>query len=151
MRKFIKGTCIYSIQQCFYFILEYFAFFLHLAGLQDRVPYLSVAPNPYLPPAEKYTLVFDFMEVMFNSKLNSFRPYSQLFIEEMSQFYELVSYSAVFPKEIQTLIKFVDRKNKIAYKLYKHHLVKYKSKYHKDLTRLGRPLSHVVLVDVEES
>lgn len=98
MRKFIKGGSTFTIQQCFYFILEYFAFFLHLSGLQDKIPFLSVAPNPYLPSTEKYTLVFDFMEVMYSPKHNSFRPFTQQFIEEMSQFYELVTFSAVYPK-----------------------------------------------------
>lgn len=66
--------------------------------MEDKIPFLAVAPNPYLPPAEKYTLVFDFMEVMYNHKQNSFRPHSQVFIEEMSHLYELVSFSAVYPK-----------------------------------------------------
>jgi len=50
------------------------------------IPFLAVAPNPYLSPevtGGKWTLVIDFLEVFCNSKKAKnciFRPYSQHFL-----------------------------------------------------------------------
>ena len=67
----------------------------------------------------------------------------------MSKYYEIVSYSAMMPKDMQSLIRFVDRKNVIAYKLYQHHFFKENHKFKKDLSRLGRSLSNTILIDVQ--
>lgn len=37
-----------SIQETFYTLLEYFSFYLASIKRQSSIPFLSVAPNPYL-------------------------------------------------------------------------------------------------------
>ena len=75
-----------SLEQTFYSLLEYFAFYLCVSELDHMAPFLAVAPNPYLSPAapdHKYTLVLDFSEVFClanQRKSRSFRPYSQHFL-----------------------------------------------------------------------
>lgn len=51
------------------------------------IPFLAVAPNPYLAPVMsngKYTLVIDVVEIFCfgtkKSKTNIFRPYAQHFL-----------------------------------------------------------------------
>ena len=74
----------HSIQESFYTLLEYFAFYLCLVKRQRSIPFLAVAPNPYLDAPEKYTLVIDFISVFCygtkKSKTFVFRPYSQHFL-----------------------------------------------------------------------
>ena len=90
LKKFIRNSHKFTLQQNFYYVLEYFALFLNLCELDHRIPFLAVAPNPYLPPptSERYTLVFDMLQIMcYPKKTDCFRPYSQYFIEEMAQYY----------------------------------------------------------------
>jgi hypothetical protein len=76
-----------SLEQTFYSLLEYFAFFLCVTGNDHMIPFLAVAPNPYLSPIlknSKYTLVIDVIELFCyskkQSKTNIFRPYTQHFL-----------------------------------------------------------------------
>jgi hypothetical protein len=67
LKKFIKNSHKFTVEQSFYFILEYFALFMNLCEIDHKIPFLSVAPNPYLPPSlapEKYTLVVDLLQIM---------------------------------------------------------------------------------------
>lgn len=49
LKKFIKNSNKFTLEQNFYFVLEYFALFLNLCDLDQKIPFLAVAPNPYLP------------------------------------------------------------------------------------------------------
>lgn len=51
LKKFIKNSHKFTVEQSFYFILEYFALFMNLYEIDHKIPFLSVAPNPYLPPS----------------------------------------------------------------------------------------------------
>lgn len=131
-------------------MLEYFALFLNLCELDHRIPFLAVAPNPYLPPTttERYTLVIDLLQVMCHpKKTDCFRPYTQYFIEEMSQYYELVVFSAAYPNHLNKVIDIVDRKKRVKHRLYRHHAIRSFGQFVKDTGRLGRDLSKVILVE----
>lgn len=111
-----------------------------------------MAPNPYLPPSltpEKYTLVVDLLQVMHSPKKQSFRPYSQYFLDEMSQYYEIVAFSVAFPNQLNKLIDILDKKRLIQYRLFRHHAIKSYGRYYKDMSRLGRDLSKTILLDVQ--
>ena len=47
-KEILKGIGKSSIEQTFYNVLEYFAFFLCISNLYKSMPFLAVAPNPYL-------------------------------------------------------------------------------------------------------
>ena len=84
---------------------------------------------PYLPPQDfdKYTLVIDVLECLcsHNKKsVQSFRPFAEYFLDEMSQYYEIVSFSDAMPNEVNKIINFLDRKKHIKHRLYKYHLDK---------------------------
>jgi CTD small phosphatase-like protein 2 len=142
LKKFIKNSGKFTLQQNFYYILEYFALFLNLCELDHRIPFLAVAPNPYLPPTttpEKYTLVIDLLQVMCHpKKTESFRPYSQYFFDEMSQYYEIVVFSAAYPNHLNKVIDIVDRKKRVQHRLYRHHTIRSLGAFVKDVSRLGR-------------
>lgn len=89
LKQIVKVINKASLEQTFYNVLEYFSFYLNLSDLGHMIPFLAVAPNPYLPPTVgngnmKYTLVVDILEIFClgtkKAKSNVFRPYSQHFL-----------------------------------------------------------------------
>lgn len=146
-----------SIQESFYTLLEYFSFYLSLAKRQRSIPFLAVAPNPYLDPTQRYTLVIDFISVFCHgskkSKTFIFRPYSQHFLYEMSQYFDIVIISDALPQQIDKIIDILDPKGIIQHRLYRYHMVEDRAtgKFTKNLQRLGRDLNRTLLLDVEEN
>jgi TFIIF-interacting CTD phosphatase-like protein len=66
----------------------------------------------------------------------------------MSQYYEIVAFSIGFPNHLNKLIELIDKKHRIQYRLFRHHAIKSYGIYYKDMSRLGRDLSKVILLDV---
>lgn len=98
LKQIVKLINKSSLEQTFYNLLEYFSFYLNVSELEHMIPFLAVAPNPYLSAgiassrnSMKYTLVVDVLELFClgtkKSKTSVFRPYSQHFLHEMSQYY----------------------------------------------------------------
>ena len=69
LKQIVKVINKASLEQTFYNLLEYFAFYLNVSELETMIPFLAVAPNPYLSPTVgnnsrsslKYTLVVDIL------------------------------------------------------------------------------------------
>ena len=83
-------------------ILEYFAYFINGLDRNDKLPFLAVAPAPFLPELEfpKYTLVIDVLEVFCSrnkKSIQTFRPFAEYFLDEMSQYYEIISFCDAMP------------------------------------------------------
>ena len=114
-----------SLEETFYNVLEYFSFFLCVSDMQHKLPFLAIAPDPYLPnTSKKYTLVIDIVNVCcLKSKKskNLYRPNLDHFLSEMSQYFEIVSFVNCLPNQIDETINQLDRKKHIKYRLYKHH------------------------------
>jgi len=124
LRKLLKNSSRFTIEQTFYFVLEYFAFFLNLCELEGKVPFLAVSPNPYLTQqqGERYTLVVDVLQVMCNPrKPELFRPYSQYFLDELADHYEIVAF---FPNQMARLLDHLDPKKRVEHRLFRHHTIK---------------------------
>ena len=51
----------------------------------------------------------------------SFRPFAEYFLDEMSQYYELVCFSDAMPVEVNRVVSLLDRKKLIKHKLYNYH------------------------------
>ena len=86
------------------------------------------------------------------------RPYSQHFLEELSQYFEIVGFSAAFPNQMAKIFEALDKKKRVQHKLYLHHAIKVQyvaiqsnTSYSKDSSRLGRDLSKVLIVDTSMS
>jgi len=71
------------------------------------------------------TLVIDVIEIFCHgtrkSKSHVFRPYTEHFLNEMSQYYELVSFTGAYPNQIDRVIDILDQKKHIKHRLYRHH------------------------------
>jgi len=65
----------------------------------------------------------------------------------MSKHYEMVVFTASLSKYAEPLVRILDPENFCAYKLFREHCTFYNNAFVKDLTRLGRNMSDVIIID----
>lgn len=75
------------------------------------------------------------------------RPGVKEFLRKMNKLYEIVIFTASVEEYAKILINLIDTKNVCNYKLYREQCTYENSLYIKDLTKLGRDLKDVVIID----
>ena len=76
------------------------------------------------------------------------RPGIFKFLEEVSKYYELVLFSEASEDYVNLIMNsFEDNIKYFNYKLYRQHTIIMNQDFLKDLTRLGRPLNTIIIVD----
>lgn len=65
----------------------------------------------------------------------------------MHKYYELVVYTASLSKYAEPLVTMLDPDQFCAYRLFREHCTLVNNAFVKDLTRLGRPMKGVIIVD----
>ena len=75
------------------------------------------------------------------------RPFVSEFLTEMHKHYELVVFTASLPAYAHKIIDRIDPSNLISYTLTREDCTQTKKKVIKDLSRLGRPMTDVLLLD----
>ena len=118
---------------------------------------LDIVDPPYLPPVSEteapYTLVLDLDETLVhyqeieNDGRILVRPGAEEFLEEMAQFYEVIVFTAALQDYADWVLDQLDSKKNIQYRLYRQHASPCGTNYIKDLSRVGRPLNRVIIVD----
>ena len=121
--------------------------------------YFSTVEAPYLknPSIRPFTLVLDLDETIIHFKINEHnetegvlqvRPGIQEFLTTIGQFYEIVIFTAATQDYADLLIEELEENTfYFDYKLYRQHTIIIGNNFVKDLTRLGRPLDKVIIVD----
>ncbi len=118
-------------------------------------------PNYFLPsrdPKYDFTLVIDLDETLIHFKrssdLNSkkgilvFRPYLFYFLSLMKKEYELVLFSFGNEKYVDPIINMIEKKEKyFSYRLYRRHAILSGKNFVKDLSKLGRDLKTILIID----
>ena len=112
---------------------------------------------PYLPeinPKFKYTLVLDIDETIihyFFTYINGMffvRPYVYEFLNELNKYYEIVTFTAGTKDYADNILNLLDTNdNLIKYRLYRHHTTIMGCNVFKDLMRLGRDMSKIIIID----
>ena len=112
---------------------------------------------PFLPPINpkyKYTLVLDMDETLihyFFTHLNGMffvRPYCFDFLNELNDLYEIVTFTAGTKDYADNILNLLDLNNNIIkYRLYRQHTTIFGCSVFKDLSKLGRDLSKVIIID----
>ena len=125
-----------------------------------------------LPPkiSNKKTLVLDLDETLVHSQFLEFsipsdiiikigiekeiydihvliRPGVKEFLEEMKDYYEIVIFTASISKYADILINIIDQKGYCPYRLFREHCTFINNTFIKDLTKLGRDLKDIIIVD----
>jgi len=114
---------------------------------------------PHLQAEQKskgYTLVLDLDETLVHATgeadpagecVVNVRPGAIEFVEEMSKYYEVVIFTAGTKDYADYALNFVDPRKRISHRLYREHAVSKGNVFVKDISRLGRDLKRVIIID----
>ena len=112
---------------------------------------------PYLPPINsqryKYTLVVDLDETLVHyveeetKAYVQVRPFADYFLSEMGKYFEIVIFSAAAEDYADLVLTELDKKNNISYRLYRKHTEQKNGVFLKDLSKLGRDITKVCIID----
>ena len=116
-----------------------------------KIPYLNQES------IKSYTLVLDLDETLVHFREDPTNPSKSVlhlrpglfkFLEKVSTFYELVVFTAATKEYADPILEAIEQ-NKIIfeYKLYREHTVIIGEDFVKDISRLGRDLSKVIIID----
>ena len=119
----------------------------------------SIPSIPYLinKSNKKYTLVLDLDETLIHFKVNpnnnnsgilQFRPYISEFLSNIKDFYELIVFTAATKEYADPIIDAIEQKGiKFDHRLYRIHTIIRGNDFVKDLSKLGRDLGRIIIVD----
>ena len=100
---------------------------------------------------KKYTLVLDLEETLVHINQSGeciLRPGLYHFLREIKPYYELVSFSNESKYSSEPIINIIEKKKKyFDYNLYREHLDFIGKEFIKDLSKLGRDIKKVIIVD----
>ena len=118
---------------------------------EEKVPYLSY------PCKKKFTLILDLDETLISFKIDNnqenkgilkFRPGLDEFLQSIKKNYEIIvftsatkQYADPIENEIENNVKYFD------FRFYRQHTIVYDNYFVKDLSRIGRPLDKIIIVD----
>ena len=75
------------------------------------------------------------------------RPYALEFIKEMSQYYEIIVYTASIPEYASNLLDEFDKYNVISKRFYRYNCIHRDGMYIKDLKLIGKPFKDLIIID----
>ena len=112
---------------------------------------------PFLPPINpkyKYTLILDMDETLihyFFTHVNGMffvRPFCFNFLRELNEIYEIITFTAGTKEYADNILNILDIDNNIIkYRLYRQHTTILGCSIYKDLSKIGRDLSRVIIID----
>ena len=117
--------------------------------ISHRPPYLQT------PRAKPYTLILDLNETLVSFQQTNFsqgilrlRPFLIEFLEEVSYYYELIIFTASTEYFAKPIINAIEENRKyFDFIFYRECCIIIGNDFVKDLTRIGRPLDKIVIVD----
>jgi CTD small phosphatase-like protein 2 len=129
----------------------------HLNGRSNSLP---SSKEPFLPSdiakGKEYTLVLDLDETLvhFDPRIKTYRPRpgALKFLNEMCKYYELVIFTAGLKDYADWILNDFDRQCYISHRLYRDHTRYRNGVYVKDLSKLGRDMTKILIIDnIEEN
>ena len=125
-------------------------------GIDNNSEYESARPPYILSPREKpYTLVLgldetliNFQQINYTQGVLKLRPFLIEFLENVSQYYELILFTSQTQYYSEPIIKAIEQKKKyFDFIFYRENCLIIGNDYVKDLTRIGRPLDSTIIID----
>ena len=126
----------------------------------NKINFNNLVIIPYLPiktskDKNQYTLVLDLDETLISFRINQggkgilkMRPGLFKFLKKVKTKYELVVFTAGTKEYADPIIDIIEQKEKFFIKrLFRQHTIYRDNIYIKDLTKLGRDLSKIIIVD----
>ena len=130
-------------------ILYYTNFKILLEKNKVKPPFLG----PPSDPKKIFTLVVDLDETLVHyveeesRAYVQVRPYADYFLTEMGKYFEIVIFTAAAEDYADIVLNELDKNNAIDYKLYRKHTEQINGVFIKDLSKLGRDINKVVIID----
>ena len=134
--------------------------FTHIIKRNNKINYNNLIIIPYLPlktskDKYQYTLVLDLDETLISFRINQtgkgilkMRPGLFNFLKRVKNKYELVVFTAGTKEYADPIIDIIEQKEKFFVKrLYRQHTIYRDNTFIKDLTKLGRDLNKIIIVD----
>ena len=116
-----------------------------------KVPYLNTIRN------KKFTLVLDLDETLIafkisqnqeNKGLLQFRPGLDYFLLKMKNIYEIIVFTSATQEYADPIENCIEQNEKyFDARLYRQHTIIYENDFVKDISRIGRPLNSIIIVD----
>ena len=75
------------------------------------------------------------------------RPHTPKFLEECSKYYELIIFTAAQQEYADWILDRLDTKKTISHRLYRQHTDLRNNTNIKDLSKIGRPMSRMIIID----
>ncbi|KAH7826876.1 putative nuclear LIM interactor-interacting factor related [Monocercomonoides exilis] len=135
----------------------------------ENASFYSIIPPPLTEDINKKCLVLDLDETLVHSSFKpipradyvipvevqgstlliyvSKRPGVDLFLQRMGMLYEIVCFTASVSDYASPLLDLLDQTRVIKHRLFREDCVFYNDTYVKDLSRLGRPIHNICLID----
>ena len=116
-------------------------------------------PAPYIKNKnkKKFSLILDLDETLIHFQLNKenfdegvlkLRPNLYKFLDNLTKYYEIILFTEGSESYSELLIKAIEENKKyFEYKLFRQHTVIIGNDFIKDLTRIGRPLNSIIIID----
>ena len=134
-----------------------------VAGIESSSSKILLNENnikpPYLklPSPKKFSLVLDLDETLISFKLNPdeenkgtirFRPYLDSFLQRVKQKYEIIVFTSGTKDYADPLEDAIEQERKyFDARLYRQHTIAYGKDIIKDISRIGRPLDKIIIVE----
>ena len=134
-----------------------------LINTNNNNPLYDYQKNKITPPflvnpcTKKYTLVLDITDTLINvqysgnnnqSLIPNLRPGLFSFLNAVKEYYELVSFTNESKEFSDMILKEIEKNKKyFDYNLYKEHTSLYGNKYIKDISKLGRDIKKIIIID----
>ena len=116
-----------------------------------RIPYLNKEI------IKEFSLVLDLDETLISFKIDEkdeskgilrYRPGLDIFLSKVSKYYELIIFTAATKEYADPILDEIEiNQFYFDYRLYREHTIVFNNDFVKDLSRLGRDLSKVIIVD----
>ena len=122
------------------------------------IPAITI-PFLNFPTDKRYTLVMDLDETMVNFKFTNInkglgklfiRPCLENFLEVIKDYYEIISFTSATRDYADIALDIIEKNKRKKYfegRLYREHTTQFGKKYIKDLSKLGRDLGRIIIVD----
>ena len=116
----------------------------------------NIPKPPFLKPISpkyKYTLVLDLDETLVHyisdndSAYIQIRPGAEEFIKELSEYYEIIIFTAALQTYADLVLDGIDPDGVISDRLYRQHTVSVGNANIKNLEKIGRNIKHVIIID----
>jgi len=128
------------------------AFGIDSSAIPSQNKNIPQGPLLKFEPLKPYTLVLDLDETLVHyvdteEPYYAIRPHTQEFLNQVSEFYEVVIFTAGVQEYADWVLNVLDKDKVFSARLYRQHTVPAGNVFVKDLSLLGRDLKKVVIVD----